>query len=119
MFRRAILILCSLWAASPALAMRAPDYLDADQRTTVTLPGEQTTPLITMDLPPQAVVESGASELPTREQTQTVITQQIVSTVPEPSGIVMFGFGLLLLWLKPCKRDAEAIAPDPERYSTL
>jgi hypothetical protein len=119
MFRRAVLILCSVWAASPALAMRAPDYLDADQRMTVTLPSEQITPVITVVPQLQAAEAEEAAQLPTRQQAQVAATQQIASPVPEPSGLVMLGLGLLLLLLKPYKRDGEAIADDPERYSTL
>ncbi|MBV7538438.1 hypothetical protein KW842_21925 [Duganella sp. sic0402] len=121
------LILCTaLWGTSPAWAMRAHDYIDADQRTKVTLPGEQDPPVLTLERQLQASHAMEAAEvaeaalLPTPQQTQAAAVRPVASPVPEPSGVTMLGLGLLMLFLMPYKkRTGEAIAPDPEKHYTL
>jgi hypothetical protein len=127
MKRLFFLILCSaLWGASPAWAMRAHDYIDADQRAKVTLQGEQDPPVLVLEQQLQAshAAEAGdvaeAALWPTSEQAQAAAVRPVASPVPEPSGVTMLGLGLLMLFLMPYKkRTGEAIAPDPEKHYTL
>ncbi|MYM28752.1 hypothetical protein GTP58_10495 [Duganella sp. CY15W] len=111
----ALLLLPALLAAGSASAMRAPDYIDADQRTSVTLRD---------DHPPMAIAatDGGATTtaitagdvalLPVRPQGHPQATQvPVTSAVPEPSGWAMLFCGALLLLLVPNRRDSEAIRP--------
>jgi len=119
MLRLSRWILCvALLGPSPAWAMRTVDFID-EQRGPVIVPGEQRTPVITLEPTLKMPDPAEAAQLPTREQAQVVTVPQVASPVPEASGVLMLGMGLLLLLLKPYKRDGEAIAHDPERYSTL
>lgn len=119
MQRRIVILLCSVLCASPAWAMRAHDYIDADQRAKVTLRGEQRTPVVTVAAPAPTPNEADASLLPTAEQAQAAAAKSVVSPVPEPSGYVMLGLGLLLLLLRPSQQDGEAIPCDPEKPHRL
>lgn len=120
MKRLALLILSTaLLGVSPAWAMRAHDYIDADQRAKVTLPGEQEALVLTVAQQPQAAATSDAALLATPEQAQNVAARPVVSPVPEPSGYAMLGLGLLLLLLKPSARHSEAIPRDPDKHYSL
>lgn len=122
MKRRVWFILFSvLCGASPAWAMRAHDYIDADQRATVTLPGQHAALILAADQAPLAAAATEGALLPTQEQAQQAgAATPVVSPVPEPPGYAMLGLGLLLLLLTPTSaQQSEAIAPDPDKHSTL
>jgi len=120
MKRLALLILsAALLGASPAWAMRARDYIDADQRAKVTLAGERKALVLTVAQQPQAAATSDAALLATPEQARNVAANPVLSPVPEPSGYAMLGLGLLLLLLKPSVRQGEAIPRDPDKHYSL
>jgi hypothetical protein len=101
----ALVVCCALFAAAPACAMRAHDFIDADQRTDVTLPGD----LTTLILPAQHTGIPAASDeylQPAPEQPH-VTPRPITSPVPEPSGWMLLACGLLMLSLTRYRR-AEA-----------
>lgn len=123
MRRRAWFILFSVWcSASPAWAMRAHEFIDADQRVNVTLPQPHATPAIAVE--PQRPSALDEAWLPmlvlVREQTPAD-AKPVLSPVPEPSGYAMLGLGLLLLVLMPSsiQHQGEMIAHDPDKPSTL
>lgn len=113
MRRRACFILFSVWCSvSSAWAMRAHEFIDADQRVNVTLPPQEQ----------QRASAFDEAWLPAPVPEQTVANAKpVLSPVPEPSGYAMLGMGLLLLLLMPSsmQRKGEMIAPDPDKPSTL
>lgn len=113
MRRRACFILFSVWCcASPAWAMRAHEFIDADQRVNVTLPPQEQQRASAFDeawLPAPVPEQTAANAKP------------VLSPVPEPSGYAMLAMGLLMLLLMPSslQRKGEMIAPDPDKPSSL
>lgn len=108
MTRLSLLILSTaVLGLSPAWAMRAHDYVDADQRASVTLQHERartTTIEATLDpAPATAPATQDADLLPPHPQGQAATPPPAVSTVPEPSGSAMLICGLVLLLLQPHK----------------
>jgi len=113
MRRRAWFILFSVWCSvSPAWAMRAHEFIDADQRVNVTLsPQEQ-----------QRASAFDEAWLPAPVPEQTAANAKpVLSPVPEPSGYAMLAMGLLLLLLMPSslQRKGEMITPDTDKPSSL
>lgn len=116
-------LLCALFNAAPASAMRAREYLDAGHRSAITLAGERST--LTLPMEQAAAVTAAAAEpgapeqLPSPEQAHAVAVPAVTSPLPEPSGLSMLACGLMLLMLKLYHRDREKIAQDPEKVYTL
>lgn len=110
----ALLLLPALLAVGSASAMRAPDFIDADQRATVTLRDDHpTVATAAADVAAAPAVTAGdVALLPVRPQDHPQATQvPVTSAVPEPSGWSMLFCGALLLLLVPNRRDSEAIRP--------
>ncbi|WP_432381233.1 hypothetical protein [Duganella sp. P38] len=119
MRRLALLGLCGSLAASPASAMRARQYIDADQRAPVALAQDQRAPLIAIAQQPPGADLAQALRLPPPEETPLATAPLAASPVPEPSGYVMLGWGLLLLLLRPHGREGAAIAAKREKPARL
>lgn len=101
-----LIVSAALLGASPARAMRAHDYLDADQRAGVTL-GHKHATVATIEARLDAVPAPAEheAELPApHAQPQAAAPAPVVSTVPEPSGSAMLVCGLVLLLLQPHKQ---------------
>lgn len=113
--RSASLIACgALLAASaaPAMAMRAHDFIDADQRVQVTLPSDRVTSVISMEpAPGTAAALTLAPEQPLAEAPpHAALPPPAASPVPEPSGWMLMVCGALLLFLVPHKKPEEAFS---------
>lgn len=109
----ALCLLSALLAAGPASAMRARDYVDADQRGKVTLPAELPHTAITMQAPPEPAAEASLVQPEPEPAPKTdAAATPVVSAVPEPSGLAMLACGLLLLLFVPYSRNEEGIAPE-------
>jgi hypothetical protein len=114
--RSASLMLCgALLAAGPvsAMAMRAHDFIDADQRVPVTLPSDSITTALSME----PALDTAAVLTPAPEQPLTApqppraaLPPPAASAVPEPSGWVLMVLGGLLLFLMPHKKDGDGFA---------
>ena len=111
----ALLLLPALLAIGSASAMRAPDFIDADQRASVTLRDDhQPMAIAAADggATATAVTAGDAALLPAQRQDHAQVTPMpVTSAVPEPSGWAMLFCGALLLLLVPYRRDSEAIRP--------
>jgi hypothetical protein len=108
-----VLLLSAALGAGPASAMRAHEYLDADQRGPVVLSTEPSGAVSTMPAPPETSATADAQlALPERPPQPAEVAAPMVSTVPEPSGLAMLACGLLLLLFAPYGRDGDAISPD-------
>lgn len=112
----ALVLLSAVLGAGPASAMRAHDYLDADQRGPVTLPAERPTVAITVadtSATPATPAAADAQLAPPEQQSgSNAVATPVLSPVPEPSGLAMLACGLLLLLLTPFGRDEDQILPD-------
>ena len=114
--RSASLILCgALLAAGPvsAMAMRAHDFIDADQRVPVTLPSDRVTTALSLE----PALDTAAVLTPAPEQPLTApqpahaaVPPPAASPVPEPSGWVLMACGALLLFLVPHRKAEEVFA---------
>ncbi|SHN36006.1 hypothetical protein SAMN05192549_108120 [Duganella sacchari] len=110
----ALLLLPALLAVGSASAMRAPDFIDADQRATVTLRDDHPTVAIAVTnvAATTAVTAGDATLLPARQPDHAQsapVPVTVTSAVPEPSGWAMLFCGALLLLLVPYRRDSDAI----------
>lgn len=106
MHRLSILLLtAALLGASPARAMRAHDFIDADQRVSTAARGERPAVLVVEQAPDTPAPASADHDLlpPAPSPTPAAATT-VSSPVPEPSGLAMLTLGLLLLFLQPHKR---------------
>lgn len=111
----ALVLLSAVLGAGPASAMRAHDYLDADQRGPVTLPAERPTVAITVaDTSATPATPAADAQLapPEQQSGSNAVATPVLSPVPEPSGLAMLASGLLLLLLAPFGRDADQILPE-------
>lgn len=109
----ALVLLSAVLGAGPASAMRAHDYLDADQRGPVTLPAERPSAAITVaDTPPPQAAADAQLAPPDQQSGANAVATPMVSPVPEPSGLAMLACGLLLLLLAPFGRDEDQILPE-------
>ena len=96
-----MLTLCAVFGAGAASAKRLPHFVDADHRTAMIVPAAQgDLPLaaVTAHDEPAALI-AGAGPLGPRADERKLPAQvpAHIAPVPEPSGIVMLGCGLLLL----------------------
>jgi|GEM_PF-3996891 len=108
----ALVLLSVVLGASPASAMRAHDYLDADQRGPVVLSTEASAAASSVPAAPDTPVSADAQlALPEQPRQPAEAAAPVVSPVPEPSGLVMLACGLLLLLFAPYRRE-EAISPE-------
>lgn len=118
----ALCLLGLLLGAGPAWAVRAHDYIDADHRTSVSLPGDRRGQVPTVSgeaekpAPTMENIEADATRTPPREQVGTPPVP--ASPVPELSGSAMLGLGLMLLLLR-CSTQHQEKVKDPLRKSTL
>ncbi|MYM70147.1 hypothetical protein GTP45_25570 [Pseudoduganella sp. FT55W] len=106
-----LVLLGALLGAGPAYAMRAREYIDADQRAAITLAAERAQ---TINIAPALETASNTDEaqLPTPEQrAKATAATPVVSSVPEPSGLALLACGLVLLLLAPSGRDHAGITP--------
>jgi hypothetical protein len=108
-----VILLYAVLGAGPASAMRAHDYLDADQRGPVTLPARQLENLV-LPAAPDVPAADDNTQLPTPDQqTAAAAAPQVPSAVPEPSALTMLACGLLLLLFAPYGRNDDTIVPAP------
>jgi hypothetical protein len=95
------LLCCALGVAAPAAAMGAHRYIDAENRSSITLPASHKPVTVTEIV----AVAAPDQEEPASLSPQPALMQSVVSPVPEPSGFAMLGLGLFLLLLAPQVRD--------------
>jgi hypothetical protein len=110
----ALVLLSAVLGAGPASAMRAHDFLDADQRGKVTLPAELPHVAITVQAAPETPAAADTSLAPLEPAPKSdAVATPVVSPVPEPSGLTMLACGMLLLLFATQGRDDEGIKPEP------
>jgi hypothetical protein len=100
---RSTLLLCgALLTAGQACAMRAHEFIDADQRAPVTLASDRNIAAITLE----PALDTAAVLTPAPEQALPAhaAVPPLASPVPEPSGWMMLLCGALMLVLVPNKK---------------
>lgn len=107
----ALVLLSAVLGAGPASAMRAHEYLDADQRGPVTLPAERSAAITVQALPEQSANADAQLAPPQQPAQPDAVATPVVSPVPEPSGLLMLACGLLLLLLGPYSGKDDTIMP--------
>jgi hypothetical protein len=108
-----VVLLSAVLGAGPASAMRAHEYLDADQRGPVTLPAHQWADLV-LPATPEVQAADDKTQLRTPDS-QAAAAPQVPSAVPEPSALAMLACGLLLLLFAPYGRNDDTVVPAPAK----